>query len=524
MTLDAIIIGGGHNGLVCASYLAMAGMKVRLLEKNAIVGGPASTEEFHPGFRNSVGAYTVSLLNPKVIRDLELYQNGLTILEREVNNFWPHPDGNYLAFLRDGDAMKVEIALFSEKDAAALERYYRDIGMVADLIRDFLLQTPPNAGGGLREFFKTAIFANRLRKLPIEDERIVLDIFTKSVSDFLDFYFENDHVKAAFAFDGIIGNYSDTRQVGTAYILVHHAIGEANGKTGLWGHAVGGMGAITQAMAKFAMARGVEIKVDTTVNKVLVENGRAVGVVLTNGKTLRAKRIVSNLTPALLFNGLVDAEHLPPEFSRRIKHYKSGSGVFRMNVALKGLPKFTALERQQRSTPELMTAGIVIGPTMAYLDQAYSDAREHGWSKQPIVEILIPSLLDDSLAPAGQHVASLFCQQFDYKIDWDRQREAAAKTIIDQVEKYAPGFKELIVGTQILSPLDLERKFGLTHGDIFHGRLSLDQMYSARPVLGYGNYRSPIEGLYMCGSGTHPGGGVTGVPGHNAAHEIIRDG
>lgn len=523
MTLDAVIIGGGHNGLVCANYLALAGMKVKVLESRSIVGGAAVTEEFHPGFRNSVASYTVSLLNPKVIKDLELHKNGLVILEREVNNFWPHPDGNYLSFVRGDKALKEEIAIFSEKDASQLDRYFRDINMAADLIRDFVLETPPNVGGGIGDIFKAVKFGNRLRKLPIEDERIIMDIFTKSVSDFLSFYFENEYVKAAFAFDGVVGNYADTKTPGSAYVLMHHVIGEVNGKKGLWGHAVGGMGAITQAMARSAESKGVEINLNCAVDKVLVENGKAVGVRLENGDILKAKNIASNLNPSLLFRKMVDKENLPDEFNRRIKHYKSGSGTFRMNVALKALPKFTCLEKQERATKGHLTGGIVIAPTMDYLDKSYSDAKEFGWSKEPIVEMLIPSTLDDSLAPEGQHVASLFCQQFNPNIDWDKHREAAADTIINQVEKYAPGFKELIVGKQILSPLDLERKFGLINGDIMHGHLSLDQIFSARPILGYGNYRSPIKGLYMCGSGTHPGGGVTGAPGHNAAHEIIKD-
>ena len=523
MTLDAIVIGGGHNGLVCANYMAMSGMKVRVLERRGVVGGAAVTEEFHPGFRNSVASYTVSLLNPKVIKDLELHKNGLTILERKMNNFWPHPNGDFIAFPMTKEEVRAEIARFSQNDADNLDRYYRDIEMVADLMRDFLLETPPNAGGGLRDIFKAAKFGNRLRKLSLEDQRIVTDIFTKSTSDFLDYYFENDFVKAAYAFDGVVGNYSDTKTPGSAYVLMHHLIGEVNGKKGLWGHAVGGMGAITQSMAKSAESKGVEITVDAAVSKVLVENGKAVGVLLESGEEIRAKNVVSNLNPSLLFNKMVDESHLPETFARRMKHYKSGSGTFRMNVALKDMPKFTCLEKQERATEGHLTAGIVMAPTMDYLDRTFTDAKEFGWSKKPIVEMLIPSTLDDSLAPKGQHVASLFCQQFDHNIDWEKHRDAAAETILDVVETYAPGFKDLVVGRQVLSPLDLENKFGLTNGDIMHGHLSLDQMFSARPMLGYGNYRTPIKGLYMCGSGTHPGGGVTGAPGHNAAHEIIRD-
>ncbi len=523
MALDAIIIGGGHNGLVCANYLAMAGKKVRVLERRDVVGGAAVTEEFHPGFRNSVAAYTVSLLNPKVISDLKLHDYGLKILERQVNNFWAHEDGNFLAFVLGEENLKAEIARFSQYDADALARYFRDTGLVADLIREFLLKTPPNVGGGIRDIFSAAQFGNRLRKLSLEDQRIVMDIFTKSVAEFLDMYFENEYVKGAFAFDGIVGNYVNTETPGSAYVLMHHAFGEINGKKGVWGHAVGGMGSISQAMASAATDKGVEIETGVTVSQVLVRDGRAYGVLLENGETLEAGIVVSNLNPSLLYNKLVKAADMPEDFARRMKHYKNGSGTFRMNVALSELPRFSCLAQQDRATDGHLTGGIVIAPTMKYIDQAYWDSKSKGWSSSPIVEMLIPSTVDDTLAPQGQHVASLFCQQFDPDVDWDAHREEAADAIIDQVEKYAPGFKQSVLGRQIMSPLDLERTFGLTKGDIMHGHMSLDQMFLARPVLGNGNYRAPIKGLYMCGAGTHPGGGVTGAPGHNAAREIIRD-
>ncbi len=523
MTQDVIIIGAGHNGLVCANYLAMSGKSVRVLERRHIVGGAAVTEEFHPGFKNSVASYTVSLLNPKIIKDLKLHDHGLKIVERRINNLWVHKGGDFLSFPVEESALKAEIALFSQKDAMALERYFRDTSMVADIIRDFLLQSPPNVGGGLRDVFQSMKMGNRMRKLSLEDQRIVMDIFTKSVDDFLAQYFENDFVKGAFAFDGIVGNYADSQTPGTAYVLMHHAFGEVNGKKGVWGHAIGGMGAITQAMAKSAREKGVEIQTNAAVKQVLIEDRRAVGVLLEDGTVLKARTIISNLNPSLLYNHLVDEAHMPADFARRMTHYKNGSGTFRMNVALNKLPEFTCLSNQARGTADHLTGGIIIGPTLDYIDRAYRDAKEHGWSRAPIIEMLIPSTLDDSLAPEGQHVASLFCQQFDPDVDWDKHREEVADLILDQIEIYAPGFKKTVVGRQILSPLDLERVFGLTKGDIMHGHLSLDQMFSARPVLGYGNYRAPIQGLYMCGSGTHPGGGVTGVPGHNAAREVLRD-
>ena len=521
--IDAIIIGGGHNGLVCANYLAMAGKRVKIYERRDIVGGAAVTEEFHPGFRNSVASYTVSLLNPKVISDLELNKYGLQIVHRKVNNFWPHKNGNCLAFLLDDNELRKEISQFSIEDSRALDRYFRDINMVADLIREFLLETPPNVGSGIKEIFKTIKFGNRLRKLSIEDQRIVMDIFTKSVSDFLNNYFENQYVKGAFAFDGIVGNYASSETPGSAYVLMHHAFGEVNGVRGVWGHAIGGMGSITDAMSKSAAAKDVEIELGTSVKRVIIKNNKACGVLLDNGNMEEAKIIVSNLNPSLLYNQLIGEGELPLDFSRRMKNYKNGSGTFRMNVALDKLPEFSCLNNQLRTNLDYLTGGIIIAPTCEYIDKAYLDSKLNGWSKEPIVEMLIPTTLDKTLAPEGKHVASLFCQQFDPDVDWDSNREEVAELIVDTVEIYAPGFKNSILGKQIFSPLDLERVFGLVKGDIMHGNMSLDQIFSARPIIGYGNYRSPIKNLYLCGAGTHPGGGVTGAPGHNAAQEILVD-
>ncbi|MDG2361415.1 MAG: NAD(P)/FAD-dependent oxidoreductase [Hellea sp.] len=521
--IDAIIIGGGHNGLVCANYLAIAGKRVKIYERRDIVGGAAVTEEFHPGFRNSVASYTVSLLNPKVISDLELNKYGLQIVHRKVNNFWPHKNGNCLAFLLDDNELRKEISQFSIEDSRALDRYFRDINMVADLIREFLLETPPKVGSGIKEIFKTIKFGNRLRKLSIEDQRIVMDIFTKSVSDFLNNYFENQYVKGAFAFDGIVGNYASSETPGSAYVLMHHAFGEVNGVRGVWGHAIGGMGSITDAMSKSAAAKDVEIELGTSVKRVIIKNNTACGVLLDNGDMEEAKIIVSNLNPSLLYNQLIGEGELPLDFSRRMKNYKNGSGTFRMNVALDKLPEFSCLNNQLRTNLDYLTGGIIIAPTCEYIDKAYLDSKLNGWSKDPIVEMLIPTTLDKTLAPEGKHVASLFCQQFDPDVDWDTNREEVAELIVDTVEIYAPGFKNSILGKQIFSPLDLERVFGLVKGDIMHGNMSLDQIFSARPMIGYGNYRSPIKNLYLCGAGTHPGGGVTGAPGHNAAQEILVD-
>ena len=525
---DALIIGGGHNGLVCAAYLAAAGLRVTVLEQRGVVGGAAVTEEFHPGFRNSVAAYTVSLLNPKVIRDLELPKYGLRVVERKVSNFLPTEDGRYLLVGEGRTA--AEVAKFSTRDAARLDRYGERLGAVADVLRDLVLATPPNAIEGswraaLPELLRAAQVGGRLRKLDMSLRRELLGLFATSAGDYLDGWFESDPIKAAYGFDGIVGNYASPYTPGSAYVLLHHVFGEVNGKKGAWGHALGGMGAITQAMAKSAQARGAQIRVDTPVRQVIVEGDRVVGVVTEGGETLRAAAVISNLNPKLLYTKLVPADSLTEEFRERISRWRCGSGTFRMNVALAELPDFKCLPG--RTVADHHTAGIIIAPTLSYMEKAYFDARSSGWSRKPIVELVIPSTLDDTLAPPGQHVASLFCQHVAPQLpngeSWDKHREAVADLMIDTVNEYAPNFKAAVLGRQIKSPLDLERTFGLVGGDIFHGALSLDQMFSARPMLGYGNYRGPLQGLYMCGAGTHPGGGVTGAPGHNAAREILSD-
>jgi phytoene dehydrogenase-like protein len=525
---DALIIGGGHNGLTCAAYLAAAGLKVTVLERRAVAGGAAVTEEFHPGFRNSVAAYTVSLLNPKVIRDLELARHGLRVVERRVSNFLPLDGGRYLKV--GGGETEAEVAKFSPRDASRLAAYAERLDVIADVLRDLVLQTPPNvtAGGWLEsipDLLRGARLGRRIGRLDMPLRRELLDLFVKSAGDYLDGWFESAPIKAAYGFDGIVGNYASPYTPGSAYVLLHHVFGEVNGKKGAWGHAIGGMGAITQAMAKAAVERGVEIRLSSPVREVLVESGRAVGVVTEQGEAFRARSVISNLNPRLLYGQLIDPSVLDQDFRERIAHWRCGSGTFRMNVALSELPDFTALPG--RAPADHHTAGIIMAPSLAYMDQAYLDAKAGGWSKRPIVEMLIPSTLDDSLAPPGRHVASLFCQHVAPVLpdgaSWDDHREEVADLMIDLVDGYAPNFQASVLGRQILSPLDLERTFGLIGGDIFHGALSLDQLFSARPMLGYADYRGPLKGLYMCGSGTHPGGGVTGAPGHNAAREILAD-
>ena len=525
---DVIVIGGGHNGLVCAAYLAQAGLKVVVLERRAVAGGAAVTEEFHPGFRNSVAAYTVSLLNPKVIRDLDLARHGLCIVERKLSNFLPLDDGRYLKV--GGGKTKEEVAKFSTRDAERLDEYGARLEAVADVLRALVLETPPNVVEGaplaaLGELLRSAKVANRIRALGMAHRRDLLELFARSAGDYLDGWFESDPIKAAYGFDGIVGNYASPYAPASAYVLLHHCFGEVNGNKGVWGHAIGGMGAITQAMATSAGASGVDIRLSIPVREVLIENGRAVGVVTESGEEFRARAVVSNLNPKLLFLDLIDAAALPADFRARIEKYRCASGTFRMNVALSELPDFTCLPG--RELAEHHTAGIIVAPSLRYMEQAFFDARTEGWSKKPVVEIVISSTLDDTLAPKGQHVASLFCQHVAPELpdgaSWDDRRDEVADLMIDTVDRYAPNFKRSVLGRQIMSPLDLERTFGLVGGDIFHGTLEPAQLFSARPVLGHADYRAPVAGLYMCGSGTHPGGGVTGAPGHNAAREILRD-
>jgi phytoene dehydrogenase-like protein len=527
MTDSAVVIGAGHNGLVCAFYLARAGLKVTVLERRNVVGGAAVTETFHPGFRNSTASYTVSLLNPKVIADMGLTAQGLRVVERRMANFLPLPDGDHL-IIGEGRT-RDEVARFSRRDAQALNAYVARLEAVADVVRALVLVTPPNmpmAGGPLemlRQLGRGLGVGRQLSHLGLTARRDLLALFSQSAGDWLDGWFESAPIKAAFGFDGVVGTYASPYSPGTAYVLLHHVFGEVNGKKSAWGHAIGGMGAITQAMAGACRDLGVEIRTDTAVAEVITQNGRARGVATSSGEVHAAGLVVSNLHPKLLFDDLVDPSLLTADFRERIARYRSGSGTFRMNVALSELPRFTAMP----NPGDHLTGGIIIAPSLDYMDRAHMDARLNGWSREPIVEMLIPSTLDDSLAPPGRHVASLFCQHVAPRLadgrSWDDCREEVADLMIATVDRWAPGFKASVIARQIFSPLDLERTFGLVGGDIMHGALSLDQMFSARPVLGYGDYRTPVPGLYQCGAGTHPGGGVTGAPGHNAAREILRD-
>jgi phytoene dehydrogenase-like protein len=523
----AIIIGAGHNGLVCAGYLANAGFDVVLLEQHHTVGGAAVTEEFYPGFRNSVASYTVSLLHPKVIADMQLHEHGLQILTRPLSNFLPLPDGEGMLLHPDLEKTQQELARFSTLDAARLPDYYEMLGSVVELMRELLLQTPPVlSDGGLSDIIKGLSLGGKLRKLSLKQRRALLDLFTRSAGEVLDNWFESDPIKGLFGFDSIVGNYASPYSAGSAYVLLHHVFGETNGISGAWGHAVGGMGAITQAMESYVLAKGATIIKEASVSNLQAHDGKVTAVSLADGRDFNCDIVVSSINPKSLFLDLIDANHLDQDLVSHFQMYSCGSGTFRMNVALDELPQFRGFANSSGGGPGLHhQSGIIIAPSLAYLDQAYTDAKRGGISTNPIIELLIPSTIDSTLAPDGKHVASLFCQHFDPNIEggWDTQREQVADLLIKTVTEYAPNFANSVLATQIFSPADLEQRFGLPGGDIFHGRLSLDQLYSARPILGHGDYRGPLKGLYLCGSGSHPGGGVTGLPGHNAAREIIRD-
>ena len=524
---DVLIIGGGHNGLVCAAYLAATGLKVTVLERRGVVGGAAVTEEFHPGFRNSVASYTVSLLNPKVIRELRLAEHGLRVVERPYANFLPLPDGR--AFRLGGEHTAASLQQWSPRDLARLGEYNAMLDRVVVVLRELMQRTPPNVSDRfvLADWLGSVSVGRQLKQLDMRGRRDLLDLFTKSAGELLDQWFASEPLKAVLGWDSVVGNFASPYTPGSAYVLLHHVFGEVNGKTGVWGHAIGGMGAITQAIARECTARGVQVHSGAAVERVLVQGGRAVGVALADGRELRAKTVVSNLNPKLLYTRLVPREHIDDDTAQRIERYRCGSGTFRMNVALSELPDFTAAPGTQLQPHH--QSGILVGPSLQYFEAAYFDAKSKahnpGWARAPIVEVVISSTLDDTLAPPGQHVASLFCQHVHPEVDggWDAHRDTVAKLMIDTVDAYAPNFARSVLGYRALSPLDLEREFGLVGGDIFHGSLGLDQMFSARPLLGQGNYRGALPGLYLCGSGTHPGGGVTGLPGRNAAREILRD-
>lgn len=518
---DVIVIGAGHNGLVCAGYLAKAGRRVTVLEARPVVGGAAVTEEFHPGFRNSVYSYSVSLLHPQVIRDLALEQHGLEIMERPAGTL-SLLENDHLLLTRDDAQARAEIARFSQRDAQHIEAFESEIAQVAVALRTLAIQAPPNINGGWRDLLSLIRAGNLFRKLSSRHRAVMVDLMTKSLGDYLDMWFEGEALKGVLGLEGVIGNFAEPYQAGTAYVLLHHAFGEIKGRAGAWGIARGGMGAISESMASFARSQGVHIETDCPVEKILTDKGRVSGVLTADGRELRTNCVAANVHPQILLRKFLDESLLDPGDQRRIAAYRSHSATFRMNVALSELPRFSSMVG--RGDEHFMGA-IEVSPSLPYIQQAYFDARTLGWSRAPVISMQVPSTQDDSLAPPGGHVASLFCQHFQRHLpdgrNWDEVKEEVADQIIATIDQYAPNFRGSVVGRQIKSPLDIERDLGMVGGDIFHGALHLDQFYSMRPLPGHAAYKMPVEGVYLCGSGAHPGGGVSGLPGHNAARAIL---
>jgi phytoene dehydrogenase-like protein len=522
-TYDVIIVGGGHNGLVAAAYLAGAGRTTLVLEKREIVGGCAVTEEIWPGYRVSTAAYLTSLLQERIIRELDLPRYGYHVDAKDPAFFSPFPDNRYLFMWQDSAKTLAEIAKFSKRDAAIFPEYERQLERLSEVVESLLLTTPPEfPPRGVGDFVEYLKLAGRVRKLSPRDLRALVKIFTESAADLLDEWFESEEVKVTLATDGVIGANGGPRSTGTAYILLHHVMGSVGGKRGLWGFVRGGMGAVSNAIADAARSRGAEIRTSADVRNILVENGVARGVALRDGEEIRARVVASNLTPQTTFLRLMDPRELPPELISAMGSYRSGGTSVKINFGLNGLPDFRALPGapgpQHRATMHIC-------PSIEYIERAWDDAKYGRPSASPLIELTIPTMYDASLAPPGKHIMGAFLQYAPYTLrgsNWDESREPFANRVIDMIGEYAPGFRGLIDHMQVLTPLDLERTFGLTGGNIFHGEMSLDQMFVMRPTPSCARYKTPVRGLYLCGSGTHPGGGVMGAPGYNAAREILK--
>ncbi|MFQ5654116.1 MAG: phytoene desaturase family protein [Planctomycetota bacterium] len=522
---DAIIVGGGHNGLVCAAYLARAGRRVLALERRHLVGGAAVTEEIHPGFRYSVLSYVVSLLRPKIIRDLDLPRFGLELIPLECS-FSPLGDGDSLVRWSDPEETRREIARFSGRDAEIYPHFGQAMGQMARFVRPLLEMTPPDPGalrpGGMLDLLR---IGRRYLRLSEEHRRLQLKLFTMSAADFLDEWFEAEPLKAAMAVSGIIGTFLGVRSPGSAYVLLHHYMGEIDGAFRSWGFARGGTGAVSEAIAGAARAAGAEIRTEAPVERILVEGGRATGVVLEGGEEIRARRVVSAVDPRLTFLRLVGEEHLEAEFATRIRRFRMRGSSGKVNLALDRLPEFDC---RPGDGPHLR-GDIAIAPSIEYLERAYDDAKHGEFSRRPYLNIVIPSTIDPSVAPPGKHVMSIFVQYAPYQVNggpetWPEKREAFGDAVIDTLAEHCPAIREHILHRQVLTPWDLEEMVGLTEGNIFHGELSPEQLFFLRPAAGWARYRTPIRNLWMCGSGTHPGGGLMGAPGANAARELLKAG
>ena len=520
---DAIVIGAGHNGLTAAGYLGKAGLKTLVLERRAIVGGAAVTEEFYPGYRNSIASYVVSLLRSEVVRDLELDQRGYEFIPLKGDLEVCRDDYLYLSGEESND--RAEVGRFSASDYDAMVRFQAMLQEVGSVIRNQWLREPPSLLLGLTDLSSLVRAGRDMHGLSAESRYRLLQMFTSCAADIIHRWFESPMIRSIFASHCVSGNFASLYQAGSAIPFFHHALGESGGRITGWGLAKGGMGQISQAMASFACSQGVQIRTSANVQEILVQNKRVAGVRLTSGETFRAEAVLSNADPKRTFLKLIDAAHLDDEFVEDIKHLRMGHASLRINLALNGLPELrdypgSDIRPQHQSS-------IVIFPPVEELERNYHLARAGKTPAEPRLDIVIPSTLDDSLAPPGHHVMAILCKYYPYELaagrKWDRVREQIGDGIIDYLAHFMPNIKSLVVGRQVLSPVDLERVFALTEGDIFHGRHDLDQIFSLRPHPSASKYRTPVKGLYLCGSGSHPGGGVSGSPGHNGAMRVIRD-
>ena len=525
MQHDVLVIGGGHNGLTHAAYLARAGRRVLVLERRHVLGGAAVTEEIFPGFHFSECSYVVSLLRPEIIRELDLPRHGLEILPLD-GTFTPMPDGDYLWRTDDPAETRRQIARHSATDAEAYAEYGRAMVDLARFVKPILEIEPfdPFDRRSLRpRQLGTALsLGRRLLRLSPEHRRLLVQLMTMSAADFLDQWFETDALKATMAASGVIGTFLGIRSPGTAYVLLHHYMGEIDGSFRSWGLARGGTGAISNAIAGAAREAGVEIRTGASVRSLIVDDGRAAGVTLESGEEIRARVVSSSADPRRTFLGFVGADRLPADFVEGLRHYRFRGSSAKVNLALDALPEFKSLP----GTGAHLRGAISISPGIDYMERAYDEAKYGWYSRRPYLDIVIPTLSDPSMAPPGKHVMSCFVQYAPYRLrssSWDAEREALGDTVVDTIAEFAPNIRSIIRHRQVLTPLDLEREFGLTEGNIFHGELSPDQLFFLRPVAGWSRYRTPIPNLYLCGSGAHPGGGLMAAPGRNAARAVMAD-
>src|ERR1700752_5042774 len=521
-TYDVIVIGGGHNGLVNSAYLARAGKKVVVLERRHVLGGAAVTEEVFPGFKFSVCSYVVSLLRPEIIRDLDLPRHGLEILPPD-GTFTPMPNGDYLWRVNDHGKTHREIARHSKADAEAYDEFGKAMQAMCRFVKPILGMVPPDpATLNPRELMKLLFIGRRFQGMSSYDKYNQVQLMTMSAVDFLDQWFETDVLKATMSASGIIGTFLGVRSPGTAYVLLHHYMGEIDGAFRSWGFARGGTGAISNAIADAAREAGVEIRTEASIAKILLKSGRATGVVLENGDEILAEVVSSSVDPRMTFMKMIGEEHLPDDFCTDLKRYKYRGSSGKVNLALDGLPNFKSLPGPGAH----LRGAISISPSVEYMERAYDEAKYGRFSRRPYIDMVIPSLTDPSVAPPGKHVMSCFVQYAPYNLkegSWDEKREEFGDAVIDTLAAYSPNIRDIILPRQVVTPLDLEREFGLSEGNIFQGELTLEQLFFLRPAPGWAQYRTPIKNLYMCGSATHPGGGIMGAPGRNAALQLLKD-